>query len=185
MARVVVGMTVSLDGFVNDRNGSVEALYPDLDVLGETETMQEEIRNTGAVVMGRNTYAMADDPDSYAVDYEYQAPIHVLTHRIPNRHPKESGTLTFTFVTDGIESAVRQAKAAAGAKDVVVIGASTIRQCLRAGLADVLTLDIMPVLLGEGLPFLGGIGIEPVRYERMDTVVLPGGRTRLMYRVVR
>jgi len=106
MTRAVLGMTMSLDGFINDRRGSVGALYPDLDTLRNTEPLQEAIHNTGAVVMGRNAFAMAKDPDSYAGNYEFQVPIFVLTHEAPNRRPKETGTLTFTFVTDGIESAI-------------------------------------------------------------------------------
>ena len=119
MAKVILGMTLSLDGFINDRTGKVGALYPDLYVLRNTEPMRESIQNTGAVVMGRNAFAMAKDPDFYAGNYEFQVPIFVLTHEVPKKHPKETGRLTFTFVTDGMESAIRQTKAAAGDKDVV------------------------------------------------------------------
>jgi len=122
MAKVVLGMTMSLDGFINDRNGSVGALYPDLATLRDTEPLRESIQNTGAVVMGWNAYAMAKDPDSYAGNYEFQVPIFVLTHEVPKRKPKETDTLTFTFVTHGIETAVEQARTAAGDKDIAVIG---------------------------------------------------------------
>jgi hypothetical protein len=64
MAKVVLGATMSLDGFINDRIGSVAALYPDLDSLRDTEPLRESIQNTGAVVMGRNSFGMAEDPDS-------------------------------------------------------------------------------------------------------------------------
>lgn len=71
---------------------------------------------------------MAEDPDWYAGNYEYQVPIFVLTHHIPSKQPRRTDSLYFTCVTDGIESAIKQAKAAAGDKDVTVIGgASTIR----------------------------------------------------------
>src|SRR5512138_2227897 len=123
MAKVVLGMTMSLDGFINDRNGNVATLYPDLAAWRETEPGRASIQNTGAVVMGRNSFAMAEDPDWFAGNYEYQVPIFVLTHQSPERHPMETKDLTFTFVTDGIESAIRQAKAAADDKDVNVIGA--------------------------------------------------------------
>ena len=79
MAKVILGMTMSLDGFINDRNGSVADLYPDLDAWRETQPGKESIQNTGAVVMGRNSYAMAEDPDWFAGNYEYQVPIFVLT----------------------------------------------------------------------------------------------------------
>jgi uncharacterized protein YdhG (YjbR/CyaY superfamily) len=75
--------------------------------------MKGSIQNTGAVMMGRNSFDMAEDPDLIAGNYEYQVPIFVLTHRPPKRHPKETDLLTFTFVMDGIENAIAQAKAAA------------------------------------------------------------------------
>jgi dihydrofolate reductase len=114
MAKVILGMTMSLDGFINDRRGSVEALYSDLEAWRVTEPGRGSILNTGAVVMGRNSYDMAEDPDWFAGNYEYQVPFFVLTHRVPEGKPKEIAQLTFTFVTDGLESAVRTAKEAAG-----------------------------------------------------------------------
>ena len=186
MAKVILGATMSLDGYINDRNGSVEALYPDLDTWRNTEAGRESIQNTGAVVMGRNSFAMAEDPDWLAGNYEYQVPIFVLTHEAPKRHPKETGDLTFTFVTDGIESAIAQAKAAAGDKDVNIIGAaSTARQCLKAGLADELHMDIMPVLLCGGLRLFEDLDKDSIRLERMKVMELPGGRTHLTFRVVK
>jgi dihydrofolate reductase len=186
MARVILGMTLSLDGFVNDRNGKVGALYPDLDTLRNTEPMREAIQNTGAVVMGWNAFAMAKDPDFYAGNYEFQVPIFVLTHEVPRKHPKETDQLKFTFVTGGIESAIRQAKVAAGEKDVVVIGgASAAQQCLRAGLADELHIDIMPVLLCSGLRLLEHTGTEQIRLERRKVVELPAGRTHLRFNIVK
>jgi dihydrofolate reductase len=89
-------------------------------------------------------------------------------------------------VTDGIESAVAQAKAAAGDKDVTVIGArSTALQCLQAGLADELHIDLMPVLLGGGLWLFEEIGIGPAQLERLKVLEIPGGRTHLRFRFVK
>jgi dihydrofolate reductase len=184
MGKVVLGMTISLDGFVNDRNGSVAGLYPDLADWRESELGRESIQNTGAVIMGRNSYAMSEDPDWFAGNYEYQVPIFVLTHEPPTKHPKETSDLTFTFVTDGIESAVRQAKAAAGDKDVNIIGAaSTAQQCLKAGLADELHVDIMPVFLGGGLRPFEDLGTSLPSLERIQVMGLPGGRTHLKFRI--
>jgi dihydrofolate reductase len=76
MGKVIIGFTMSLDGFINDQNGSVKRLYPDLDSLRYAKPLQESIEKTGAVVMGRKTFAMGD-PDSYAGNYEYQVPIFV------------------------------------------------------------------------------------------------------------
>lgn len=183
MAKVILGTTISLDGYINDRNGSVSELYPDLAALQDTEPMRESIQNTGAVIMGRNSFAMAEDPDTIADSYEYQVPIFVLTHEAPKKKPKENDRLTFTFVTDGIESAVAQARAAAGDKDVTIIGAaSTARQCIQAGLADELHVDIMPVLLGGGLRLFADIGKEPIQLETMKVLELPGGRIHLRFR---
>src|SRR5689334_9992576 len=186
MGKVVVGMTMSLDGFINDHNGSVAALYPDLAAWRETEPGRESIRNTGAVVMGRNSFAMSEDPDWFAGNYEYQVPIFVLTHQPPKKHPKETKDLTFTFVTDGIESAVAQAKTAAADKDVNIIGAtSTAKQCLEAGLADELHVDIMTIFLGAGLRAFEGIDEGQIKLERIKVMELPGGRTHLRFRILR
>jgi dihydrofolate reductase len=185
MGKIVLGITISLDGFVNDRNGSVAALYPDLADWRESEQGKESIQNTGAVVMGRNSYAMSEDPDWFAGNYEYQVPIFVLTHEPPKKHPKETDDLTFTFVTDGVESAIQQAKAAAGDKEVNIIGApATARQCLDADLADELHVDIMPVLLGGGLRLFED-SMESIQLERIHVMELPGGRTHLKFRIIK
>jgi dihydrofolate reductase len=185
MGKVVLGMTMSLDGFINDRDGSVGALYPDLATLRDIDPLKESIQNTGAVVMGRNSFAMSKNPDWFAGNYEYQVPIFVLTHEPPKKHPKETDDLTFTFVTDGIQSAVEQAKAAAGDKDVNIIGtANTAKQCLNAGLADELHIDIMPLFLGGGLRPFEGIAEEHIQLERIKVMELPGGRTHLRFRIL-
>ena len=186
MGKVILGMTMSLDGFINDRDGSVAALYPDLADWRETDLGKESIQSTGAVVMGRNSFAMAEDPDWFAGNYEYQVPIFVLTHQPPKKQPKETDDLTFTFVTDGIESAIRQAKAAAGDKDVNIIGAaSTAQQCLKAGLADELHVDIMPVFLGGGLQPFENLSTDRPGLERIKVLELPGGRTHLRFRIIK
>ena len=184
MAKVILGSTMSLDGFINDRSGSVAELYPDLDALREMEPLRESIEKTGSVVMGRNSFAMAEDPDTIAENYEYQVPIFVLTHQAPERHPRETDRVTFTFITEGIESASAQAKAAAGDKDVTRIGAAnTAQQVLQARLADELHVDIMPVLLCGGLRLFEDLDMEPVRLVRMKVVELPGGRTHMEFRI--
>lgn len=186
MGKVILGMTMSLDGFINDRTGSVAALYPDLDAWRETDSGKESIESTGAVVMGRNSFAMSEDPDWFAGNYEYQVPIFVLTHKPPEKHPKETSDLRFTFVTEGIESAIRQAKAAAGDKDVNIIGAaSTTQQCLRAQLSDELHVDIMPVFLGNGLRPFENLGAPLPQLERLLVMELPAGRTHLKFRILK
>jgi len=147
MAKVCFGMITSLDGFISDRNGKLDKLYKS---FKPNDEINEVMANTGAVVMGRRTYDMTDDPDAYADDYEFQVPIFVLTHHPPAKHPKENDHLTITFVTDGIESAVRKAKAAAGERDVVILGADVGQQALRADLVDELQIALAPLLLGTG-----------------------------------
>ena len=183
MGKVIVGTTMSLDGFMNDRNGEVSRLYPDLEALRSTAMLQEEIRMIGAVVMGRRAYDMGEGD---LTDYEYQVPIFVLTHHVPEQAVKgENDQLTVTFVTDGIQRAIEQAKAAAGDKHVMVVGgANTAQQCLRAGLVDEIHIGIVPVLLGEGLRFFEPLANEQLELERTRVFESPT-RTDLWFRVVK
>ncbi|MBI5944870.1 MAG: dihydrofolate reductase family protein [Chloroflexi bacterium] len=183
MSKVIAGMTISLDGFVNDSSGSVASLYSDLETYQNTEPYKESIQNTGAVIMGKNTFEMSNDPEWY-VDYEFQVPIFVLTHTLPAQQPKPAGKVSITFVLDGVESAVKQAKSAAGIRDVAVIGgASVTRQCIKAGLVDELQIDIMPILLGGGLRLFEGSEAASIQLDRINVVNLPGGRIHMKFRV--
>ena len=185
MGKVIAGMSMSLDGYINDHNGSVEKLYSDFSELHNVPSFQEMIKNTGAVIMGRHVYEMAD-PFLWANEtYEFQTPIFVLTHTPPAKYPKGNGKLSFTFVTDGIESAISQAKKAASDKDVQVIGASTIAQCLNAGLCDELQIDIMPVLLGKGLKLFENIDFERIKLERVKVEATTETRTSMTFRLVK
>ncbi len=184
MGKVILGMTMSLDGFVNDRNGAVHCLYPDLAALRETDLLQEAVQTTGAVVMGRRTYAMGD-PDAYADIYEFQVPIFVLTHAAPEKLPKENKKLTFTFVTDGIERAIARARVAAGARNVMVVGgANVFQQCIRASLCDEVHIGIMPVLLGEGLRLFAHGSIEQRDLETLR-VIESAARIDTQFRVLK
>jgi dihydrofolate reductase len=184
MSKVILGFTMSLDGFINDRNGGVGDLYDDLETLRYAEPLKESIQNTGVVVMGRKTFAMGD-PDAYAGNYEYQVPIFVVTKHPPKSHPKQTDQLTFTFVTDGLESAIQQAKAAAGDKDVTIVGGADIAaQSLNAKLVDEIHMDIMPILLGTGLQPFAGIDKESIKLEKIS-VVETSVRTHLKFRVVK
>jgi dihydrofolate reductase len=176
-------MTMSLDGFVADSGGSGDRLYPDLDALQGTECMTSAVEETGAVLMGRRTFEMGD-PDSYVGAYEFRVPIFVVTHRPPSVPPKQDERLTFTFVSGGVSAAVGQAKASAGGKTVQVVGgANVIQQLLRAGMVDQLHIDIMPVLLGDGLRLLENVDPDRVRLETLDVQSI-GQRTSLTIRVV-
>lgn len=183
MGKVVGGMTLSLDGFAADAHGDASRLYPDLVDLRATEVLQEEIRTTGAVVLGRRSYDMGE-PDFYADNYEFQVPIFVVTHQVPQRKPKENAALTFTFVTEGVERAIAQAKAAAGDNNVTLIGANITQQCIAAGLCDELHIGIMPVLLGDGLRLFEHLDVTDIRLEKIR-LFEAGARTDIWFRVVR
>ena len=96
MSKVVLGFRISLDGFTNDNDGSVSALYPDWDTFRESAPLTEAIQNTGAAVMGRKTFEMGGDFDACVERYEFQVPIFVMTKTQPKKHPKETEKLTVT-----------------------------------------------------------------------------------------
>src|SRR3954453_3183895 len=137
MTRVIAGLTVSLDGYFQDADGASGMLYSDFEQLMDSPYMKTSQAEPGAVLMGRRTFDEAPDPDSYAVDYEYQVPLFVLTHRRPAPEPARNEKLYVPFVPDGLEPAVAQATAAAGDRGVTVVGGGDLnRQLLAAGLAD-------------------------------------------------
>ncbi|MEU4522887.1 dihydrofolate reductase family protein [Amycolatopsis sp. NPDC024027] len=182
MATAHAGMSMSLDGFVADRHGGTARLS-DPAASNGSEWMTDLIRETGAVVLGRRTFAMAEDPDWYVGNYEFQVPIFVVTHTSPATLPAQDEHLTFTFVTDGVASAVEQAKAAAGDKAVKVIGASVVRQAVRARLADELHVQLAPVLLGAGLPLFGDPDLDGVALRRLGVREV-GSHTELRFAVL-
>ena len=167
MSKVIAGARMSLDGFINDSQGSVGLLYPNMAQLRESEIIQESIQTTGAVLMGRHTYDMANGDFT---DYEYQVPIFVLTNHIPEKTAKgENGNFRFHFITDGIENAIQQAKTAAGDKNVTIVGgAETFQQYLKLGLIDELEIDIVHIFLGKGLRFFENLGLQPIALEKIS-----------------
>ncbi len=180
MSKVCLSMSMSLDGFINDRDGSEQLYEGDYDA---SELLEGMIRATGAVLMGRNAFAMSGDPDWYADNYEYQVPIFVMTKEPPEEVPKQNDQITFTFVTDGIESAVQQAKAAAGGKQVTVVGGANIaQQLLAAHLVDEIQIGIMPVLLSGGLRLFEHLGDQKIRLSKLK-VKESGPRTDIWFRV--
>jgi dihydrofolate reductase len=184
MAKVIAGMTMSLDGFINDSNGSAESLSPDFPELLETSSFKEMIKNTGAVIMGRHVYEMADPFLWINDDYEFQVPLFILTHTPPEKFPKGNDKLTLTFVTDGLESAISQASSAARDKIVQIIGgADTIQQCLNSGLCDELWIDVMPIFLGKGLRLFENIETEKIQLERTKVEQTTSVRTSIIFKV--
>src|SRR5688500_893187 len=162
MGKVITNITMSLDGFIAGPQDDVQQLFkwyfsgtthvPMQDgqmVLKvspkSAELLQEAIRTTGAMVAGRRMFDVAH---AWA-GHPPIAPCFIVTHKIPQEWVKEGSP--FTFVTDGVESAVKQAKAVAGDKNIAVATATITQQCLQAGLLDELNIDLVPVLLGEGI----------------------------------
>ncbi len=184
MAKIMAGMTVSLDGFMNDRNGSAGSLSPDFAELLASPSFKEMTENTGAIIMGRHTYEMADPFLWVNDDYEFQLPIFVVTHTPPKKYPEGNDKLSLTFVTDGIESAIAQASRAAGDKIVQIIGgADIIQQSLNSGLCDELQIDVMPILLGKGLRLLENIDTDTIKLERISVDQVTPMRTSIMFKV--
>jgi dihydrofolate reductase len=142
----------------------------------------------GAFIMGRKMFGGGDGPWDlgwrgwWGEDPPYHTPVYVLTHE-PREPLEMQGGTTFHFVTDGIESALDQARAAAGEQDVSIAGgASTVQQYLAAGLLDELYLHIVPIVLGAGERLLEGVG-DP-RLEPVEVVASPAV-THVRYRVLR
>ena len=180
MAKVCFGMIMSLDGFVNDRDGGMDKLYAGFE---PNEEINAIMARTGAVILGRRTFNLAE-ADSYAVDYEFQVPIFVVTHHLPAKHPKENDQLTFTFVTDGVESAIRQAREAAGEKDVLILGVDIFRQALKAGLIEELQMAIAPIILGKGLRLFEQLEELEIDLEKIGTIET-NQQVEIWYKVIR
>jgi dihydrofolate reductase len=189
MSKVIADLSMSLDGFIAGPNVSVEVpmgeggerLHEWLSEGGVDAEIARELSETaGATVVGRR---MFDVGVGEWEDTPYPVPCFVLTHEQREELTMKSGT--FTFVTDGIESALEQAKEAAGEKDVIVMGgANIVQQFLRAGLVDEMSLHLVPVLLGDGVRLFDGIGNELIELESTRVIDSPGV-THISYRIVK
>lgn len=184
MSRVIVDMSMSLDGFISPRDETDGRLHnwyfspSDQDARLITEL----IASTGAIIMGRRSYDLGDQFDGY-VDNPYAVEHFVVTQTPPTTPPK--GTTRFTYVTDGIESAVSRAKLAAGEKNVVLGGgASLVQSALRGGLVDEVHLHLVPLLLGDGLRLFDHLGTDAPGLE-CYRVIPSTGVTHLYYRILR
>ena len=160
--------------------------------VNESAPVVEESReNLGAGIMGRNMFGPPgggpwDDEEWtgwWGEDPPYHYPVFILTHHARDPVEMKGGT-TFHFVTDGIESALEQARDTAGAKDIMLWGgAQVINQYLAAGLLNELELHVVPVLLGGGARLFDNLGAADVRLEQVRAVEAPG-ITHLKYTVV-
>jgi dihydrofolate reductase len=188
MGIVLLDMSISLDGYIAGPNGESGRLYdwyfaPESQTNPKGAMIEELVRTTGAIVMGKRAYNTGEESGGYEDD-PYQVPNFIVTHHVPEQTAAgENDQRRFIFVTDGVESAIEQAKAAAGDKDVAVGGGADIaQQCLNAGLIDEIQLHVVPVLLGKGIRLFGQI--DPVKLESTGVVVAPDV-THLRFRVVK
>jgi dihydrofolate reductase len=213
MSRLRCHISISLDGFVAGPNQSEEnplgeggerlhdwsielAAWRQAhgkqggEVNESSRISEETLENVGAGLMGRNMFGpvrggawdeqwtgwWGDDPP-------YHYPVFIVTHYPRDPVEMEGGT-TYHFVTDGIESALEQARKAAGGKDVMLWGGADVaNQYLAAGLLDELELHVVPVLLGGGARLFDNLGDAEVQLEQVRAVEAPGV-THLKYRVV-
>ncbi len=205
MGKVVAGHTMSLDGFIAGPNdgpehplgeggmrlfdwyssGDTDYVVPSGEMTFKVssqsaELLREVFAGFGALVTGRRTF---DITNGWGGRHPVgDVPIFVVTHSVPEGWDYEGSP--FTFVTDGVESAVEQARTAAGEKDVVVGAASLVQQCLKAGLLDEVHVDLVPVLLGGGVRLFDHLGTEHIELERIRLVEAPDV-THMTFRVVK
>jgi dihydrofolate reductase len=197
MGKVSTGATMSLDGYIAGPeesgfdllfqwygNGEVElpSASPDVPPIrisaASAELIGPEWENTGALLVGRYLYDMTN---AWGGRHPMNVPTVVLTHQRPADRPTDDEN--FTFVTDGIESAVAMAKKLAGDKNVGVNGGQMARQCLEAGLLDEVGIELVPILLCGGKKLFDELAATPVQFEGPVAVVQGTGVTHLRYRV--
>jgi dihydrofolate reductase len=143
------------------------------------ELLREAHRTMGAFVTGRRTF---DITNGWGGRPPLGVPTFVVTHTVPQEWVYEGSP--FTFVTDGVESAVEKAKQAAGDKNIAVGAASIAQQCIKAGLLDEVHIDLVPVPLGKGVRLFDHLGTEPIELESTRVIDAPGV-THLTFRVVK
>jgi dihydrofolate reductase len=213
MTRLIGDISISVDGFVAGPSPSLEQPLGEGGELlhewafaatswrerhgleggeknADSDVIDESLRATGAVVMGRKMFSggegrWEDDPRVdgwWGDDPPFHVPVFVLTHHARETKVMQGGT-SFNFVTEGIEAALEQARAAAEEKDVLLAGgASVVQQYLQAGLLDELQIHVAPLLLGGGTSLFDRLGIEPLGLEATRVVASPSV-THLRFRV--
>jgi dihydrofolate reductase len=198
--QVIVDISMSLDGYVTAAGAGPEhGLGIDGEPLHDwvfnhaplnQKVLDNAYARTGAVIMGRRLFDIIDGPNGWNDEVGYGAerdqtvappPVFVMTHSAPAtwRLGKR-----FTFVTDGLESALEKARAAAGEKDVVIMGGGeTCHAFLAAGLVDLLTIHLAPIVLGAGDRLFPAEESQRIRLELLESVSAPGAE-HLSYKVI-
>ena len=196
MGSLTAHMAMSIDGYVADENDGIDELvgwYFTGDVAVPTakegisfqtdeqsaDVLRGALQTNGALISGRRNFDLANGWDGH---HPMGVPTFVITHSIPEGWPREDSSMH--FVTDGIESALEQARAVAGDKDVVIASPNIAQQYLNAGLLDRIAVSLVPVLLGGGMPFFENLSGAPVRLGT-PSVTEGRGVTHLTYDVDR
>jgi dihydrofolate reductase len=195
MGDVIADMSMSLDGYIADREGRIDRLIGwffsgDTDVptanpgmaFRTTEAsaavLRDALSNVGAIVGGRDYF---DAAQGWGGAHPMGVPAFIVTHRPPPADwPSDNDRIR--FVHDGVEAAIERAQAVAGDKLVALATPSVTRQAHAAGLLDVISVNLVPIVLGDGIPWLTGLADEPVELEN-PTVVACDGVTHLTYRL--
>jgi len=188
VGKVILDMAVSLDGFIAGPNeedtGLHDWFFPPSGSVGAVDAriVEESVDTTGAILMGRRAYDLGDRVDGF-VDTPYKVDHFVLTHNPPERAAR--GETAFAFVTDGIESALEQARTAAGERNVAVGGgASVAQQALGTGFVDEVQVHLAPVLLGGGIRLFEHSRSGKIKLERTRVVESPFA-THLRFRIIK
>ena len=186
MAPRIPWATGASDSSIGTSEGDTEYTVPSGTMVFKVsapsaELIRQTFSEVGALVTGRRTF---DITNGWGGRHTLDAPVFVVTHAVPQDWVKANPEAPFTFVTDGVESAVEQAKAVAGEKTVAVGAASIAQQCIKAGLLDEVHIDLVPVLLGNGVRLFEHLGAAPVQLERTRVIAAPGV-THLTFRVVK
>lgn len=177
---VVVQAAMSLDGYIAGPGNAMDWVFE----YATPDEFPELVQAAGAILSGRQSYDVgvrdSGKPSGEAYGGAWHGPSFVLTHRPPAR----AGDSDVTFLSGDIADAVATARAAAGGKDLVVLGANVAAQCLRRGLIDEFFLFVLPVLLGSGTPLYAAGAAEPVNLEPISSNQ-SGSVTALRLRVIR
>ncbi|MBC7877855.1 MAG: dihydrofolate reductase family protein [Anaerolineales bacterium] len=181
MGKIIAEFTMSLDGFIAEPDDNIKQLLSwyfngDVDIPTAGGAMvlkvshasaglvRERFQTTGALVTGRRDF---DVSHAWGGNPPYDVPAFIVTHKAPQEWLKQGSP--FTFVTDGVESAIKQARNIAGEKNVVVGGSKIVQQCLQAGLLDEIRIDLAPILLCTGIRLFEHLGTTPIELERLAT----------------
>jgi dihydrofolate reductase len=198
MGRILTGASVSLDGYIAGPNGSgfehlfawynagdqsfpsTHADVPFNLTAPDHRYLKDYVDGAGVLVVGRRLF---DQVDGWGGVHPLDRPVVVVTHNVPDDWVKAHPDAAFTFVTDGLDKAIEQAREIAGDRNVGVSAGNLGSQCLALGLLDEIWFDLVPVVLGEGVPYFDAFGTGPVELDGPD--IIQGTRVTHLRYVVR